>query len=124
MTPHITTKHLGGDLWVVSLEGEHDLASASDLRETVSNMFATGTCLVIDLSAATFIDSTILCELIRANHRTDDNEKLAVVASPQSCAARLFDLAGVDDRWFPRFDATGAAIEWCRGQPAAHLSAH
>ena len=120
-TPHIVTNHLGGDLWVVRLEGDHDLGSAPNLRRTIDELFATGTCVAIDLTTATFIESSILGELIRARQRADrsPDEKLAVVAPPGSNAAQLFDLAGVDDSWFPRFDSTHAAIEWCRGQPAA-----
>jgi anti-anti-sigma regulatory factor len=55
--PHISTKHLGGSLWLVQLEGEHDLSTASGLRQTIDRVFATGTCLVVDLSSAAFIDS-------------------------------------------------------------------
>ena len=116
--PHIITRHLGEALWVVRLEGEHDLASVPDLRQTVDEIYEKGTCLIVDVSAAAFIDSSILVELVRANERADasPDEKLAVVASPGSPAGRLCDLAGVDDAWFFRFDSMSTAIAWCNGQ--------
>ena len=118
--PHISTKHLGGSLWLVQLEGEHDLSTASGLRRTIDRIFATGTCLVVDLSGAAFPDSSVLGELIRANERAkaSPGEHFAVVAQSGSNAAELLDLAGVDDTWFRRFESNGDAIDWCKGATA------
>ena len=54
--------------------------------------------MVVDLSAATFIDSSILSELVRAQRRVerDPGEQLAVVAPAAGCVARLFDQVGFD----------------------------
>jgi anti-sigma B factor antagonist len=94
----LTADHLGGSKWLVELRGEHDLTSAGDLRGQLDAIFATGTCVVVDLSAATFIDSSILSELVRAQRRVerDPGEQLAVVAPTGGFVARLFDQVGFD----------------------------
>src|SRR3954470_11099653 len=101
---------------MVQLEGEHDVSTASDLRQTIDRIFETGTCLVVDLSGAAFLDSSVLGELIRANERAkaSPDEKMAVVAQSASNAARVLDLAGVDDTWFRRFWSIAVALDWCR----------
>jgi anti-anti-sigma factor len=114
---HITTKQLGASLWLVHLDGEHDVSTASDLRRTIQDIFKTGSCLVVDVSRAVFMDSSVLGELIHASDhvKASGNEKLAVVARSGSKAACLFDLAGVDDTWFRRFESNTDAIDWCKG---------
>ena len=54
--------------------------------------------MVIDLSAVTFIDSSILGELARAKRRVDlePGEQLAVIAPADGFAARLFDQLGFE----------------------------
>jgi anti-sigma B factor antagonist len=88
--------HLGGSQWIVELTGEHDLTTAAGLREQLDAIFATGTCVVIDLSAATFIDSSILSELVAAQRRVerDPGEQLAIVAPTGGFVARLFEQVG------------------------------
>jgi anti-anti-sigma factor len=117
--PGIATTHVGGSLWLVQLEGEHDVSTVSDLRREVDRIFETGTCLVIDLSAATFVDSSILGELIRSELHTESSpgEQMAVVAPPGSPAAHLFNLVGAKNTLFPVFDSVDAAMESCR-EPA------
>jgi hypothetical protein len=56
----VTVDHLGEERWVLGLSGEHDVSTAAHLPETLEAIFAQGTSVVIDLSAVTFIDSSIL----------------------------------------------------------------
>jgi anti-anti-sigma factor len=115
-TRHITTKQLGASVWLVELDGEHDVSTVADLRRAIHEIFATGSCLVVDVSGAVFVDSSVLGELIRASDqvKASGDERLAVVARSGSKAACLFDLAGVDDTWFRRFESNTDAIDWCR----------
>jgi anti-sigma B factor antagonist len=94
----VNVDQLGGSRWVVELVGEHDLTTVGGLRERLDAIFATGTCVVVDLSAATFIDSSILSELVRAQRRVerDPGEQLAVVAPGGGFVARLFDQVGFE----------------------------
>ena len=55
----LSVDHLGQERWVVELRGEHDLSHVRDLHESLEAIFAQGTLVVIDLSATTFIDSSI-----------------------------------------------------------------
>jgi anti-anti-sigma factor len=94
----MSVEHLGRSRWIVELHGEHDLSTVDDLHGRLDAIFATGTSVVIDLSTASFIDSSILNELVRAQRRVDHNrgEQLAVVAPPGGFAARVFDQVALD----------------------------
>jgi anti-sigma B factor antagonist len=94
----VNVDHLGRELWAVELTGEHDLSTAAALRDRLDGIFAQGTCVVIDLSAATFIDSAILGVLVDAQRRVEGNpgERLAVVAPPGGFVARVFGLVALD----------------------------
>ncbi len=75
----------------VVLSGELDMAAAPELRERV-DAAAGRRALVIDLGAATFIDSAVLKELLRAGvelAREDTRLVLAAVAPP---VRRLLEL--------------------------------
>ena len=52
---------------VVSLVGEHDVASAPTLRSTVEDQAATGGGIVVSVTEAEFIDSSIVHELFRGD---------------------------------------------------------
>lgn len=51
------------------MSGEHDLNTAPTLREQLDASIAEGASLVVDLSGATFVDSSILGLLIDAQRR-------------------------------------------------------
>jgi len=115
LRPKIASKHIDGATCLVHLEGEHDVSSAPHLRETLDRLYETGSYVVVDLTWATFIDSTILGELIRAYLRTGEspNEKMAIVAPPGSPAAKLFDLVDAPNTCFPVFESSDAAMASC-----------
>ena len=50
----------GDEIVAVCLEGEFDLANVSALREQVDGTVAGGDDLILDLSQATFIDSSVI----------------------------------------------------------------
>jgi anti-anti-sigma factor len=62
----ITVDRVGPRLAVAALRGEHDLRTAPDLRECISGLFSEGASVVVDLSAADLIDSSILAVLAGA----------------------------------------------------------
>jgi anti-sigma B factor antagonist len=94
MQPRICTQRLDESLWVVELEGEHDLSTVPELEPTLEEIFATGTTIILDLSTATFIDSSVLGQILCANQRAnaDPHGAFVVVSPPGSASARLFDL--------------------------------
>jgi anti-anti-sigma factor len=93
----INVDRVGPSAWIVELDGEHDLSTAASLQDELAAIFALGTTVLIDLTAVTFIDSSILAQLILAQRRVDhdDAEHLALVAPAGGAAARLVDLVGV-----------------------------
>ncbi len=58
-----------GDVVVVVVEGEHDIYTAPTLRERLDEALGRGGGVVVDLTAATFVDSSILGALLDAAAR-------------------------------------------------------
>src|SRR3954452_12850493 len=85
-----------GDRLLASLDGEHDLTTVHDLRDKLRAIFRTGTTVVIDLTAATFIDSSTLGVLIKADRyaQEHDCEKVGIVIAEDTPPERLFALVG------------------------------
>jgi anti-sigma B factor antagonist len=102
---------LPGDRWLVSLGGEHDMTTAEDLSTKLRGIFRTGTTVVVDLTATTFLDSSTLGVLVRAEEYAREHrcERVGVVAPKGGVADRLFALAGVH-RMFPTFETAEDAF--------------
>jgi anti-sigma B factor antagonist len=85
--------------WVLTLRGEHDLSTATTIRDTLRHAFDAGSAVVVDLSSATFIDSSTLNAILYGSERaqSDDAHRFAVVLPPGPGAARrVLELTGVD----------------------------
>jgi anti-anti-sigma factor len=76
-------------VWVVTLHGEHDLSTASQLRNALARSFSGGSAVIVDLSQAEFIDSTIVHVLVRVQR---ERYPVALVAPPGGVPRRLLDL--------------------------------
>lgn len=103
---------LSGDRWYIALQGEHDLSNVSQFQHALDGVFATGTSIVLDLSTASFIDSTVLHTVIDAYKRASDTpgEQLVVVAAPDSLAERVLSLAGLKNQ-LPVYEDRQAALD-------------
>ena len=76
---------------VVALSGELDMAATPFVRSRVDE--AAGTrALVLDLAAVTFVDSSMLKELLRAHSQLSHRGGLLVLAAVQSAVQRLLEL--------------------------------
>jgi anti-anti-sigma factor len=88
------------DVLVVVVGGEVDYAASPQLRERVAEDIDAGRRrLVLDLSTATFVDSTAIGVLVGAAVRLNDlgGGSLAVVCSEENeHVLRIFEIAGVD----------------------------
>jgi anti-sigma B factor antagonist len=82
-----------GGVKVVVLTGELDLAAAPALRARVDEA-AAGRGLVIDMAEATFIDSAVLKELLRARAELAAADAGLVLAGVSTPVRRLLDLTG------------------------------
>lgn len=76
---------------VVALAGELDIAATSEVRSRVEEA-AARRALVLDLSGATFLDSSMLKELLRANAELDRSETQLVLAGIAPAVRRVLEL--------------------------------
>jgi anti-anti-sigma factor len=86
-------------VWVVALLGEHNLSTADEVAAAISGVFDAGSNLVLDLSGASFIDSTVAAAVLRAQERVDSHreDELVVVAPIDSQARRTLELVGIGE---------------------------
>jgi anti-anti-sigma factor len=82
-------------VWLLSLHGEHDIATQPSLREQLGHVRAAGGPIVVDLSGTGFVDSTIIGALLECAEA--DAAGVFVVAPPGSPARRLADLVRLAD---------------------------
>jgi anti-sigma B factor antagonist len=57
---------------VLTISGEHDLSTAPNLRRELDALLDEGTVTIVDLSSATFIDSSILGVILDGRRRASD----------------------------------------------------
>ncbi len=84
-------------LAVLTISGEHDLSTAPTLRRRIDNLLDEGTATVIDLSPATFIDSSILGVVLDGRRRAADaGIGFAIVhANGADAVDRVLDVTGL-----------------------------
>jgi anti-sigma B factor antagonist len=100
---------------VVTATGDLDLAVAPELRQCLHRILDDGvTDVIVDLSGASFVDSTILGVLVGAQQRLDRSSHPLTLICAREGILKVFRLTGLD-RVFqirPSLDeATGAAVE-------------
>lgn len=118
----ILTNRLDDGVWVIVVDGEYDVSNRSDLQSDLDLLFRIGTRLVLDLSRAVLIDSTVLRLLVSAHKRAErPSGAFAVVAPRHRAARRLLQLTQARTI-FPTFTTRPEAIEWCRLAGAASPS--
>lgn len=81
---------------LVILGGEHDLASADLLRQTFEESLASSDHLIVDLSGAAVIDSTIVGVLVQTMRRTEElDRKFTVVLGTAPAVERILGVTGL-----------------------------
>jgi len=107
-----TTLRRDGEIWLLTLTGEHDLTTTKQLDDEMERIAASGTSVVIDLSQTTFIDSQVIAWLQRWWRRSCQSTHLHLaVATGQgtSPVTRLFELASLADT-LPCYPTTTDAL--------------
>lgn len=82
---------------VLTIMGEHDLSTAPDLRHRFEELLAKGEPVIVDLSPATFIDSSIIGVILAARRRAGA-EGLGFAVSHSNGAdavGRVLDITGL-----------------------------
>ena len=121
----VTVDGVGPSHWIVALHGEHDMTNRDRLHEKLAPLLTQATFVVVDLSPATFIDSSIVKELIAAHEQADDvpAQQFAIVAPKDGFARRVLDLMQADAVLciFEDHDAAFASLGVANpGEAAAH----
>lgn len=102
---------------LISVEGELDLSTAPQLKWALIDALESGSSqLVVDLSGATFMDSTALGVLIGVNRSLDVGARMALACS-QASVLNVFELSGMDGA-FAIFPTLGAALAYIQ-EPTA-----
>jgi anti-sigma B factor antagonist len=96
-TGELALERTDAGLAVVTISGEHDLSTAPNLRRRLDSLLDAGTDTVIDLSPATFIDSSILGVILDGRQRAADREiGFAVVhANGADAVGRVLEVTGL-----------------------------
>jgi anti-sigma B factor antagonist len=101
------------DAVVVVLRGEHDVYTAPSLRDQFSSVLDERRPLVVDLTPATFIDSSILRVLLEARRQAEDEGLGFAIALGNGEAPgvrRILEVTGLISV-FPVLFAREAALE-------------
>jgi anti-sigma B factor antagonist len=96
-TGEIALERNDSGLTVLTISGEHDLSTAPDLRRQLDGLIADRTPVVIDLSPASFVDSSILGVILDGKRRANDaGLGYAVLHSNgTSSVSRVLDVTGL-----------------------------
>jgi anti-sigma B factor antagonist len=96
-TGELAIERTEAGLAVLTISGEHDLSTAPILRRRIDGLVDQGVPTVIDLSPATFIDSSILGVILEGRRRAQEaNGGFAVVhANGADAVDRVLDVTGL-----------------------------
>jgi anti-anti-sigma regulatory factor len=89
----ISTRRLDARTWVVALSGEHDLSDVAEVERAIAYVFDSGSMLIVDLTEATLIDSTIMNAILYTQElatRSRDHT-VVVMAGPESPTRRSIE---------------------------------
>jgi anti-sigma B factor antagonist len=93
----VKTAQLGNDTFVVSVTGEADMESASEIeRELRQVLKLGGRCVAVDLAEVAFIDSTALGLLLRFQPRFRARGGDLVIVSDDRRVLRTLEITGLD----------------------------
>jgi anti-sigma B factor antagonist len=96
-TGELDLERTDAGLAVLTISGEHDLSTAPNLRRRLDGLLDAGTATVVDLSPATFIDSSILGVILDGRRRAAQADiGFAVVHSNGADAVdRVLEVTGL-----------------------------
>ncbi len=115
---HIQDEEIDGETHVIQLGGEIDLYTAPEFKERMVELIEGGkNHIVVDLSEATFIDSTTLGVLVGGVKRLrPSGGGLALVCTDQNIT-KIFEITGLD-RVFPIHGSRDEALGAVKAQSA------
>jgi anti-sigma B factor antagonist len=90
-----------GDVHVVSLKGELDVATAEGLADWLVDI--SGSSLVVDLSRLTFMDSSGISAMVVAHNRMEAVGDELVLTRPHPIVRRALEIVGLAN-WVAEWD--------------------
>lgn len=81
---------------VAVVAGEVDVSSAAALRDGLTELIATGTSVVVDLTGVAFLDSTGLGALVTARKTAEDHGVSLLLVCSADRILKLFTITGLD----------------------------
>ena len=109
----ISSAHLADDAYILSVGGEIDLYTAPQLEGELSELTAVGARrIAVDLTGATFIDSTVLGVLLKALTLLDAGGGELVLVANDRRILKVFEITGLTRvfRIEPTLTAAVAAV--------------
>jgi anti-sigma B factor antagonist len=98
MTYYVKSQTMGEDPVVVTVGGELDLYAAPEMKECLGRALSGGgSTLVIDMSEATFIDSTAIGVLVGTLRRVQDAGGSLDLVCTHEDILRVFEVVGLDE---------------------------
>jgi anti-anti-sigma factor len=89
---------LEGDIAVVSLYGEHDLATKAELADLLEQLVRAGERVIVDLSEVEYVDSSALNNFVQADRLAQTRGlRLTVQIGSAANVATLLDVTGLRD---------------------------
>jgi anti-sigma B factor antagonist len=103
---------------VITFSGEHDLNTAPQLRAQLETAIANGVPIVIDLSGAAFIDSSILGAMLDARRQAEERKLGFAVALSDGAqpVERVLEVTGLSST-LPVHPTRAAAIKAAQAGP-------
>jgi anti-sigma B factor antagonist len=112
--PEVRVARLPGEIAVISLLGEHDLATAWEMRNALALAFEQGTHVVVDLSETEFIDSTIIHVLLESKQLAQEHGTVGQLAiAAHARVKRPLEITGMLDV-LPVYGTRAEAIDAVR----------
>lgn len=94
-----TSTHRDGKIYTLCLHGELDIAADEHVQAELDRIEAAGArSIVIDLSGLTFMDSTGIRLILRADYRARAASRHLLLRRGPVAVQRVFAISGVDDR--------------------------
>jgi anti-anti-sigma factor len=107
---------------VVALDGEFDLADRQRLADAF-DVAAQGAVVIVDLSQTTYIDSTVLWQLVKLRNRNGARPPAELILTqPTGSVLRLFDVSQLFDLFVVRPSAESALTELGWREKAKHIT--
>jgi anti-sigma B factor antagonist len=103
---------------VVSLRGEHDLTTAPQLRERMEEAIGHRAGVLVDLTGAEFIDSSIIGVVLEGRRRAEE-ERIGFAAALEGgdpAVRRVLEVTGLDTN-LPVHPSVDAALELAGSGP-------